>query len=67
MEEKQSHTKDQNAKTTEIKSLEGHDKGNKQISIKHFFTKKGKDSDKFHLLPQKTASEATHCETTLSM
>ena len=42
MEEKQSHAKDQNTNTTEIKSLEGHDKGNKQVSIKHFFTKKGK-------------------------
>ena len=67
MEKKQSHAKDQKANTTEIKSLEGHDKGNKQVSIKHFFTKKGKDSDKFHLLPQKAASEATHCEATLSM
>ena len=61
------HTKDQNANTTEIKSLEGHHKGNKQVSIKHFFIKKGKNSDKFHLLPQKTASEATHCEATLSL
>ena len=42
-------------------------KGKKQVSIKHFFTKKGKESDKFHLLPQKAASEATHCEATLSM
>ena len=67
MEEKLSHAKDQNASTTEIKSLEGHDKGNKQVSIKHFFTKKGKDSNKFHLLPQKATSEATHCETTFSM
>ena len=31
-----------------------------QLNI--FFTKKGKDSDKFHLLPQKAAREATHCE-----
>ena len=60
-------TKDQNANTTEIKSLGGHDKGNNQVSIKHFFIKKGKDSDKFHLFPQKAASEATHCEATLSM
>ena len=67
MEEKQSDSKDQNANMTEIKSLKGHDKGNKQVSIKHFFSKKGKDSDKFHLLPQKAASEATHCEATLSM
>ena len=43
MAEKQSHTKDQNANTAEIKSLEGHDNGNKQVSIKHFFIKKEKD------------------------
>ena len=67
IEEKQSHAKDQNANTTEIKSLEGHDKGKKQVSMKHFFTKKGKDSNKFHLLSQKATSEATYCEATLSM
>ena len=67
MAELQSHTKDQNANTTEIKSLEGHDKRNKQVSIKHIFLKKGKDSGKFHLLPQKEASEDTHCEATLNM
>ena len=44
MEEKQLHTKDENASTTEIKSLEGNHKGNKQVSIKHFLTKKGKNS-----------------------
>ena len=67
MEEKQSHAIDQNANTTEVKSLEGHDNEYKQVSIKHFFTKKGKDSSKFHLLPQKAASEAIHCEATLSI
>ena len=64
--EKQPHIKDQNANTTEIKSLEGHGSGNKQVSIKHFFIKKEKDSDRFHLLPQKAANEATH-GATLSM
>ena len=67
MDKKESHAKDQNVNTTEIKSQEGHDKGIKQVSIKHFFIKKGKDSNKFHLHPQKAASEATHCEATLSM
>ena len=43
MAEKQSHTKDQIANTTEIKSLEGHDKGNRKVSIKHFFIKKGNE------------------------
>ena len=42
-------------------------KSNKQVSIKHFFTKKGKESGKFHFLPLKAISEAIHYEAALSM
>ena len=42
-----------------------HDKGNKhQLNIS---LSRREDSDKFHLLPQKAASEAAHYEATLSM
>ena len=67
MEEKQSHAKDQNANTAEIKSWKDMVKEMNNYQLKISLPRRLKTPNKFHLLPQKAASEATYCEATLSM